>query len=108
VGADYARRGRETDCRCPQPYDLAALRAQLWDTWNPPPQKARQVIPDAAVEAAWDKLHENPIRPIGIDYAELQAALEAAAPHMLREAWELGYHTGGAEFEADNPYRSQA
>jgi len=40
------------------------------------------VIPDAAVEAAWDKLHENPARPIGIDYSELEAALEAAAQCM--------------------------
>jgi len=36
------------------------------------------------------------------------AALEAAAPHVLAEAWERGYHTGGAEFEADNPYRTEA
>lgn len=43
------------------------------------------MIPAEAVEAAWDKLHENPIRPIGIDYAELEAALEAAAPYIIAD-----------------------
>ena len=44
------------------------------------------MIPDEAVEAAWDTLHENAIRPIGIDYAELTAALEAAAPFIAAQA----------------------
>lgn len=58
------------------------------------------MIPDEAVEAAWDKLHENPIRPIGIDYAELQAALEAAAPHMTidpHDGFVAWFHSAGNE-----------
>ena len=45
------------------------------------------MIPDAAVEAARDVLYEND-RSIDTDYATIEAALEAAAPHMLAEAEE--------------------
>lgn len=76
------------------------------------------VIPAEAVEAAWDKLHENPIRPIGIDYAELEAALEAAAPYMLVQvhhhdiehharSFNEGYETAMAQELADDPTIAQ-
>jgi len=68
------------------------------------------MIPAQAVEAAWDKLHENPRHPIAIQYSELQAALEDAAPHIRAQAWEEGYTLGYAdcankqESNRPNPY----
>lgn len=93
------------------------------------------MIPEAAVEAAEEALmaaiayRVNPFMPPryldgmgvrGIDAAAvrkraLTAALEAAAPHMLAEAWEAGFERGfydplagstrdASESAASNPY----
>ena len=75
------------------------------------------MIPDAAVEAARDVLYEND-RSIDTDYATIEAALEAAAPHMLAEAWDSAVSEGESsgwlhdyateDLRKRNPYRSQA
>ena len=79
-----------------------------------------EVIPDAAVEAAAAAHLEERGESTWEDLTEhgrlqrrlwMRAALEAAAPHMLAQAWEAGgraatgtYDTG---YPAHNPYRSQ-
>lgn len=70
-------------------------------------QMTNLVIPAEAVEAAYDKFHH-----LDITTADIEGILEAAAPHMLAEAWEEGRQ---AEEDAPplhrttpNPYRSQA
>ena len=72
------------------------------------------MIPDAAVEAAARQmaLDSNGQFHWTIYQHRARAALEAAAPHMLAQAWEAGgraatgtYDTG---YPAHNPYRSQA
>lgn len=65
-------------------------------------------ISSNAVTAAGQALRDAIGRGEGDFDKQALAALEAAAPHVLAEAWERGYHTGGAEFEADNPYRTEA
>jgi len=47
------------------------------------------VIPDAAVEAAWRESLRN-----DVTRADLKKILEAAAPHMLAGAWQVGFSTG--------------
>jgi len=49
----------------------------------------RQVIPDAAVEAAWRVSLRN-----DVTRADIQKILEAAAPHMLKQAWNEGHGAG--------------
>lgn len=82
------------------------------------------MIPDEAVEAAAQRLarHRWPTalevwdsfgQGMKDDYRDTaRAALEAAAPHMLADAWELGmvsmYATTGGEWPLipeQNPYR---
>lgn len=64
-------------------------------------------IPTEAVEAAYDKsLH------IAINTAEIEAILEAAAPHMLAAAWDEGFRLGQTTWptaakSTPNPYRSR-
>lgn len=61
---------------------------------------------------SWEQLDESgtgrlrKMRQIG----EAWAALEAAAPHMLAEAWDEGYTTGNAHNgrRDANPYRGDA
>ena len=78
------------------------------------------MIPDAAVEAAIaafnDKLawcDRNMIDTRLEDGYALRAALEAAAPHMLAEAWDEGMLRGSRTLGRlldkwdENPYRSQ-
>ena len=83
------------------------------------------MIPDAAVEAAargmlansnwgdrWDDLSDL---HKGWWRAQATFALEAAAPHMLADAWEAGWKAssgwgiyidmGGDEPNTDNPYK---
>lgn len=65
---------------------------------------ARQVIPAQAVEAAARAMHDEFCRdpydsghigPACYDYKnEARTALEAAAPHMLAEAFEQGQKSG--------------
>ena len=47
------------------------------------------MIPDEAVEAAYEELDENAREYIG--RAGIRAALAAAAPHLLAAAWDAGY-----------------
>jgi hypothetical protein len=82
-------------------------------------------ISDEAVEAAAEAAHLSKLT--GVRWgdipkwkktdrlSETRAALEAAAPHIVREAqaeaWSEGAHFGGlypVVFRNDNPYRSQA
>jgi len=77
-----------------------------------------QVIQDAAVEAAAEAVYGGTLDgSIQRDawLADFRKALEAAAPHMLAEAWEQGmqamYDTTSSEWPPipeQNPYRSQA
>lgn len=79
-------------------------------------------ISDEAVEAAAKAAYEN-VRPkmgfpSGFDGAPepmqetyrgiARAGLEAAAPHLMAEAWEQGRVTGSESIRQPNPYRSQA
>jgi len=67
-----------------------------------------QVIPDAAVEASAKAMALR-------DHADLvawkaymgdaRAALEAAAPHLMAEAWDEGRRAWD-NYDDDNPYRS--
>jgi hypothetical protein len=72
------------------------------------------VIPDVAVEAAARAIAAQDMR--GYDWEsfipDAKAALEAAAPHMLAEAWDLGHVAAAVDAkyggkEALNPYGSQ-
>lgn len=76
-----------------------------------------QVIPDAAVEAAFSRIADNLDDTETESWRELlRLALEAAAPHMLADgfarAYAVGFHaaTDGRNYDAigSNPYRSQA
>lgn len=64
------------------------------------------MIPDEAVAAAMNALIDEAYRVVRWD--EIRKALEAAAPHMLAEAWDEG-RRGGLLFPQrfDNPYRTQ-
>lgn len=77
-------------------------------------------IPDEAVEAAAKALYQNTLtswdgahaRTKELCRRDARAALEAAAPHLLAEAWREGCAEGlacdwdkGAEFLPLNPYR---
>lgn len=90
-------------------------------------------IPDEAVEAAawaayelkpvelfgrehpitWEQLSDSPLgqRCKDNELAKARAALEAAAPHMLAEAWESGNRAWEDELLGNaagtNPYRSR-
>jgi len=78
-------------------------------------------IPDEAVEAAANELHDREGYSISLadspkyrkDYYRALATevLEAAAPYMLAQAWDEGREADDFEvsigFDA-NPYRSQA
>lgn len=85
-------------------------------------------IPDEAVEAAANAVHDEFCRdpyhaghtgPACYDYkVEARTILEAAAPHMLADAWDKGFDRGfydplagrdrdASESRAANPYRSQ-
>jgi len=74
------------------------------------------MIPDAAVEAALHALFPDAseVRGFTRDVQEpiIRTILEAAAPHMLMQAWDEGMEaTGDVPMPADyalNPYRSQA
>lgn len=62
------------------------------------------MIPEAAVEAAYDAALHLPITN-----SEIERILDAAAPHMLAEAWDeggraaVGTHDTG--YPSSNPYR---
>lgn len=72
------------------------------------------MIPDEALDAAVDALVASRLGDHkginGEEFVEAaRAALEAAAPHMLREAQELAWDEGWfGEGWQSNPYRSQA
>ena len=60
------------------------------------------VIPVEAVEAAVEALAQS----LDVDVAtKMRAALEAAAPHMLKSAYDLGFQHGSNE--PANPYRAK-
>jgi hypothetical protein len=81
-------------------------------------------IPDAAVDAAakayydlgfssWEGAHED-TREVQRD--DMRAALEAAAPHLMSQAWDEGEAAGQDNADSNrgydiehkrNPYRSQ-
>lgn len=61
-------------------------------------------IPDEAVKAAAEA-YINATRPVGL--AEIEAILEAAAPHMLAGAWDEGRESVDFDSCGLNPYRSQ-
>jgi len=67
------------------------------------------VIPDEAVEAAADAMAPVVKKLEALILA--RAALEAAAPHMLAEAWQKGRSAGQMDpydrYPAKNPYRSE-
>ncbi|UYM26585.1 hypothetical protein SEA_BAUER_36 [Arthrobacter phage Bauer] len=76
-------------------------------------------IPDEAVEAAAKVLDPQTMGSGGAlaekfqeaTRAEARAILEAAAPHLMAQAWEDGYHAAlsdGYEYQTANPYRSEA
>lgn len=68
------------------------------------------MIPAEAVEAAVGALHESWCEHATREQwaTILTDALEAAAPHMLAEAWEEGKEAGMLDYyHAPNPYRSQ-
>jgi len=69
-----------------------------------------QVIPDAAVEAAWATIWDVPSLPTcDITRSELRAALEAAAPHIGNVAYDAGFNDGQDEMATyDNPYASKS
>ena len=73
------------------------------------------MIPEAAVESAKSAVRAHAHVDLEAEHlieGIVRAALEAAAPHMLAEAWEdggraaTGTHDTG--YPARNPYRSQA
>ena len=69
------------------------------------------MIPEAAVEAARTAIHRVSLDTFTHEEADVLArhALEAAAPHMLAEAWQDGATDGHLYgIQATNPYRSQA
>lgn len=67
------------------------------------------MIPAEAVHAALDALPYQAAEYVDMDY--MRAALEAAAPYMMAEAWEEGGRaaTGNHDtgYPIRNPYRSQ-
>jgi hypothetical protein len=71
--------------------------------------ESKVVIPDAAVEAALNAFYRGsaPVHPH--DIASMRAALEAAAPHMMEQAWDEGYFAAVLQAKigrpARNPYR---
>jgi len=75
---------------------------------------AESVIPDKAVEAAVASFFAGFPRVHQQSKDDLRAALEAAAPHMLADAWDAGHSSGYAEGadvdlmiqETPNPYRT--
>ena len=84
------------------------------------PLRDRQVIPDAAVEAAAVAVYGAECADLGADeepkvkasyLSDARAALEAAAPHMLEEAkadaWDEGKNVRRCDGVPPNPYRSQ-
>lgn len=60
-------------------------------------------IPEAAVEAALISAYGNPRKGNKALWKAMRATLEAAAPHMLSEAWEEGKEAG-LNGGWDNPY----
>jgi len=76
------------------------------------------VIPDAAVEAAARAVFEQQYEPEEwklvvwqtrqrhLDDARL--ALDAAAPHLMAQAWDEGKDVRRCDGVPPNPYRSQA
>ena len=67
------------------------------------------MIPEAAVEAAVKELERS--QDIGYStWWTVQNVLEAAAPHMLAEAWDEGFAIGNRhDGRRDaNPYRGTA
>jgi len=76
------------------------------------------VIPDAAIEAAARIIHSqhetSPLDEWSAIFqrqakANARLVLEAAAPHMLADAWADGATDGHLYgIQAPNPYRSQA
>jgi len=61
-----------------------------------------QVIPEAAIEAAWDYIWRNDCDE-PIDKPLLRAALEVAAPHMLMDPKVRALEEAADAMEAD-PY----
>lgn len=69
----------------------------------------RQVIPTEAARAAVKAARESfgGEAPRGMR-AAIHAALEAAAPYMLADAWDEGFEGSQGVYPQPNPYRSQA
>ena len=70
------------------------------------------VIPEAAVEAALGAFYQGAAAVHPHDRASMRAALGAAVPHMLAEAWDDGAETMERSTWPDgdmpeNPYRSK-
>ena len=65
-------------------------------------------IPEAALGSAMDALYHAQDCDVTAEDVLVRAALEAAASHMLAEAWDEGYATGNAHNgrRDANPYRS--
>ena len=62
------------------------------------------VIPDAAVEAAVSAWMGRKLQPGNWTQEDgMRAALEAAAPYLMAQAWDEGCADGGWN---DNPYRT--
>jgi len=60
--------------------------------------ESKEVAPTAAVEAAREQLDEM---GVFVSKKYMRAALEAAAPHLMAQAWDEGYIT----CETDSPYK---
>jgi hypothetical protein len=58
------------------------------------------VIPVEAVEAAWESLWNSGVDDRPATREELRRALEAAAPYMLRDAWESGWANARGNYMA--------
>jgi hypothetical protein len=74
------------------------------------------VIPEAAVEAAHAAICEDSLNDCLEWHGRCVKAVEAAAPHMLAEAWDEGEEAGVLNHAAEeypeleqitNPHRSQ-
>jgi len=57
-----------------------------------------QVIPEAAVEAAYCELPDGAGRYV--DQSDIRLMLEAAAAHMLGQAWESGWANARGNYMA--------
>jgi hypothetical protein len=53
------------------------------------------VIPDDAVEAAWAASKMKDRSRASISREEIRHILEAAAPHLMRAAWDEGWEAHG-------------